>query len=93
MLDCKYLIYQRPLVRVTFQQNFGPEIGITTSNQVSRFALEQAVLVANADQFTIALTTFVSDAGEMRIALLAVLAYYPAVVKLIFSAIHINISL
>ena len=68
------LVNQRATELVRFDQNFRPELRITAFHQVTSKRLEQRVLVANGDQFFVALSAFVSDAGQVRITFFAVFA-------------------
>ena len=78
-----HLIDELAAELVALVEHFDPQLGIPALNQIARFRFEQRVVVADFDQFTVALAALVGHAGQMRIAFLAVFAHHAAVVEAI----------
>ena len=81
-----HLVYELSPEWVILQEYLSPQLLIPSSHQVAGLALEQGVLVAHVDELPVALSSLVSHAGQVRVALLAVLANDTAIIELVFSA-------
>ena len=60
-----------------------PEIRISPLYEVSGLTLEQRVFITNIDQFVVTKPSFVCDASQVRVTLLAVFTYDLTVIMLV----------
>jgi hypothetical protein len=77
-----YLINELATVSVALLQNVLPQSGISSMNQVASLVLEHGVFVCDVDQLIVTLSLLVTNEGEVRISLLAVLANEARIVVL-----------
>jgi len=80
----KYLVNERSSEWIFVIQDFGPELHVSPSHQISSLRLEEGILVADGNQLAVALTALVSDASQVRVALLAITANNLTVVVRVF---------
>ena len=79
-----YLVNERSSEWIFVIQDFGPELHVFPSHQISGLGLEERVLVADGNQLAIALPALVCDASQVRVALLAIATNNLAVVVRVF---------
>lgn len=68
------LIHELTLVNVLRVEDLGPEFEASSLDEVASLVLEHRVIVGDGNELLIAEALGVGDVGEVRVALLAVLA-------------------